>query len=226
MIKKPYYTIDPKFITDNNPLVLGGSEFGLFSYLIYSSLYDIAPIIKPLIKYLSDMVRFLDRLDLPILWVTPAKMHIGGTHIEFEKKRTRSKLSGVSKPITLSLPTGKTDKKKNARGFIANLIHSLDASHINLIINRINQREGGMPLYTIHDCYATTPNFMAELNRIVLSTFIEQYFDSNYLTMLHRNLLEQLNSLPIEIDEGQTVTDPETGEIIAIPQIPPIILAY
>lgn len=153
-------------------------------------------------------------------------MHISGSHTEYEKKRTRSCLSGISKPITLSLPTGKTDTKKNVRGFVANLIHSLDASHINLIINRINKREGGIPLYTIHDCYATTPNFMGQLNQVVLSTFIDQYFDSNYLNTLHRNLLEQLNSLPLEVDEvSQTVTDPETGEVIEIPQIPGIILA-
>lgn len=66
VLKKPYYIINPKYVTDDKPLVLGASEFGVLSYLIYSSLYDIAPVINPLIKYLSSMVRFLDKLKLPI----------------------------------------------------------------------------------------------------------------------------------------------------------------
>jgi DNA-dependent RNA polymerase len=59
-----------------------------------------------------------------------------------------------------------------------NLIHSLDASNIHLLTLKLT----GQPLYTVHDCFATTANNMSQLNKLIKEAFIQIYFtDGNYL---------------------------------------------
>jgi DNA-directed RNA polymerase len=59
-----------------------------------------------------------------------------------------------------------------------NLVHSLDASNVHLLCNNLT----GQPLYTIQDCFATTPNNMEFIEHCVKDAFIKIYFSSgNYL---------------------------------------------
>ena len=50
------------------------------------------------------------------------------------------------------------------------------------------------PLYTIHDCFATTTSRMNDLKGIVNTIFASMYFDKPYLLDLHNSLLIQLSS--------------------------------
>ena len=72
-----------------------------------------------------------------------------------------------------------------------NLVHSLDATNIHLLCNNLT----GQPLYTIHDCFATTANNMFILEDRVKSAFISIYFSKgNYLEKMHNSIIEQINS--------------------------------
>ena len=50
------------------------------------------------------------------------------------------------------------------------------------------------PLFTIHDCFATTPNNMEQLNQLVKASFSEIYFGKNYLIKMHNSFLDQIKS--------------------------------
>jgi len=93
---------------------------------------------------------------------------------QFESKITQSNLVQYSKPITIKLPLNKLDNKSIISGFMPNLIHSLDASNIHLLIPKLTDQ----PLYTVHDCFATTANNMSKLDNLILikETFIQIYF--------------------------------------------------
>src|SRR5882762_5986359 len=107
----------------------------------------------------------------------------------FKRQKTRSKLVESSKPITISLPTNKLDKNQIRRSFMPNLIHSLDASNIHLIIPKLKN----IPIYTIHDCFATSVNNMVLLDFVVKSTFINIYFgDFNFMESMHTQLIKQI----------------------------------
>ena len=74
-----------------------------------------------------------------------------------------------------------------------NLIHSLDASNIHLLTLKLDNT----PLYTIHDCFATTPNNMSfkHMEELIKLSFIEIYFkDRSYIENMDMNLHLQLNS--------------------------------
>ena len=57
--------------------------------------------------------------------------------IKYENIRTKTKLIPNSKPVTISLPTNNLDTVKIRRSFMPNLIHSLDASNIHLLIQKL-----------------------------------------------------------------------------------------
>jgi DNA-directed RNA polymerase len=107
-----------------------------------------------------------------------------------------------------------------------NLIHSLDASNIQLFINKV---EKPIPFYTIHDCFASLPNNMKYLEFKVKEAFIEIYFkDINYVVMLHQQLINQIKSAAVVCTDssGQEyitiLSDKKKNEVkrMIIPQLP------
>jgi DNA-directed RNA polymerase len=81
-----------------------------------------------------------------------------------------------------------------------NFIHSMDATNIQLLVNNLidkypnNNINSNINLYTIHDCFATTHNFMNIINYEVKLAFIKIYFYSDYFDYLHNNFINQIRS--------------------------------
>jgi DNA-directed RNA polymerase len=91
----------------------------------------------------------------------------------------KSNLYSGNKPINITLPSKKLDKLSIKRSLMPNLIHSLDATNIQLLINKLNKDQ---LIYTIHDCFASLPNKMINLEEKVKEAFLEIYFtDKNYV---------------------------------------------
>ena len=130
-----------------------------------------------------------------VTWITPIGMVVNATYQLFKSKQTKAFAISMSKPITLSIPTGQIDVVKSKRAFLANLVHSLDGSNIHLLIRLINQSNPGIPIYTVHDCFATTPNNMQSLERLVKDAFISIYFGTQgYMKKIHDHILDDLRT--------------------------------
>ena len=229
--KKCYYKIDPDFIRGQDKvLCLTASEFGVLSRFIYNSLYDMIPSLKLLTEFLNSLVKLLQKVDKPVIWITPSHLKINLSARNFVSVRTKTKLFKAAKPITISIPGEGYDYKAIQRGFIANFIHSLDAANIHILIKMLKDLNlDNIPLYTIHDCFATTPNNMSILNKVVLSAFVKLYFDSNYIENLNNNIIAQICSYGYEIEEkeGQKYLmnrSEESDELIPLPSIPDELL--
>ena len=53
-----------------------------------------------------------------------------------------------------------------------------------------------MPAFTVHDCFATTPNNIDKMVEIVKQAFILIYFkDKGYLIKFHEHILNELNEM-------------------------------
>lgn len=159
--------------------------------LLYKTIIDNIPTLKTLRGYLNKWTRILILCDEDFNWVTPAGLEIYTMSREFEAKKTRTSLLPNSKFVTLQLPTNKIDSYRSKLSFIANMIHSLDANNIVFLIKLIEK--SGIPLYTVHDCFASTPNNMEYLDLNVKKAFINIYLqDESFLEMMHNNFVEQL----------------------------------
>lgn len=96
--------------------------------------------------------------------------------------------------MSIRSKTGKVNVIKRKRAFLANLVHSLDARNIHLLVKLMNKNKVNIPIYTIHDCFATRANNMySVLEPLVKEAFIEIYFsDQGFLSKIHENIINEL----------------------------------
>jgi DNA-directed RNA polymerase len=99
------------------------------------------------------------------------------------------KRSSVSLPIIK-----KIDTIANKTAFMPNFIHSLDSANIYLLINDLIDNKININLFTIHDCFASTPESMELVNIQVRLAFSKMYFDQDYLKVLHKSFLSQIQN--------------------------------
>ena len=189
--KKQLFKVMGEFTKDGNVAYLLPAEVNILGDTVYKGLLDNLPSLRILSDYLDAMLRILLKLDLPVIWITPSGLKISLSHLKYDNIRTSSSLVRNGGPVTISIPTEDLDTRKIKTSFMPNLVHSLDASNIHLLCNNLR----GQPLYTIHDCFATTANNMSALENQVKSAFISIYFsEGNYLEKMHNSMIQQINS--------------------------------
>ena len=135
--------------------------------------------------------------------ITPAGLKIQYNNVKFNNKEVQAKVLPTSKVSTIKLPTDKIDSLKTRRSFMPNFIHSLDASNVHLLLKSISNKK--LAIYTVHDCFAGTPNNMINLKKLVKKAFIDIYFNKEgYLIKTHKYFIENIKSATDPLIEEHT----------------------
>lgn len=73
--------------------------------------------------------------------------------------------------------------------FMPNLIHSLDSANFHILVNNNNliKDKININLFTIHDCFASSPETLDIINIEVRKAFSMMYFNQDYLLKLHES---------------------------------------
>lgn len=196
-------------------LTLTPQQFGQLTKIVYFVLTKELPSLRSLGEYFDKMLDIFIELGLPITWVTPVGLIIKYTNIKFESRKIKAKILKTSKIATIRLPTYFVDKLAMKRSFMPNFIHSLDAANVHILISSMSNKS--LPVFTVHDCFASTPNNMNKMERLVKSAFIDIYFtDEGYLLKLHKHLTQTIKSAT-ESYSPMVLND--TGEISTISSI-------
>lgn len=108
-----------------------------------------------------------------IKWITPSGFPVTQVYWETEEHRINTKLCGNAK---LSIRSDADDPKKSRHrnGIAPNFVHSLDASHLTLVVNRA-KAEGIDAFAMIHDDYGTHAADTPRLYQIIREVFVEMY---------------------------------------------------
>jgi hypothetical protein len=85
----------------------------------------------------------------------------------------------------------------------------MDSANIQLLVRNLKNKykNKNINLYTIHDCFASTPDFMSILNNEVKIAFIQLYFDSNYIETMHNSFLKQIESFTTIFKECEKINN-------------------
>lgn len=86
------------------------------------------------------------------------------------------------------------DSRREVQAIIPNIIHSLDASHLTMLIDKWDSY-----ILPIHDCFGTHPNDMFKLAELVRESFILLYSNNDFLTKIDYKFRENLKDYKIEI---------------------------
>ena len=119
------------------------------------------------------------------------------------KTTIRSPLKNTDKKYKISkiLNPG-YDHSKNNSSLIPNIIHSFDATHMQLIINKFYKKGEREDFWAVHDCFGSHACDIVDLRKIIKNTFIELYKDLDLSTFM-KQVLENSNNEFGEVIQGK-----------------------
>ena len=128
-----------------------------------------------------------------IRWKTPS-----GFPVKYEAFRTddfkcRGTLNGKQIKHVLKVPTNIPDIRSYMCGISPNYIHSMDASHMALVIDRWDGVFGA-----VHDSFSTQGCDVDQLLDITKETFIEMYDVEDYFDKMTEDVLSNTEGFEVE----------------------------
>ena len=86
------------------------------------------------------------------------------------------------------------DSRKQIRALMPNLIHSLDATSLIMLIDKYfkENKSDVKNFYSIHDCFAVTCNNVVDLIKIIKLVYIKIYSEDNYLKKFDQGIIDSI----------------------------------
>ena len=125
-----------------------------------------------IMTWLRDIARTLGKAGLGMAWTSPAGFPVG--HEMREPKECR--LATADKRIIIyeDDQTRAIDWRKQVDGIVAHLVHSLDAAHMMLTVNRLHS-QGLRHFAMVHDSFGVHACDVDMLNRVLREEFVRIY---------------------------------------------------
>jgi DNA-directed RNA polymerase len=181
------------------------------------------PKLTALAEYLKDVAKISNALEIPIPWVLPTGLVIKQQF--YEKKTLRVKPFAYTKNMLNLTVLVKTQFNKNKQkiALMPNLVHSLDAASLCLVIvNYLNQKTN-VNFYSIHDCFAVPCNKVQTLTGLLKFAYCIIYSDNKYLLEFDANF----RSTILNTYGTEAITSKEEKEKIKIKiKMDTIVLKY
>ena len=212
-----YALINKRFIyrpknEDLGDVNLTYKDIWKLSSIIYNILFKSHPVLNEIMEYFKEMVMLLNKLKLPIQWITPYGVLITQKYATFTKYDITSSMSGKRKKITLSKYKLDNDNKeiineiKQVNSFIPNFIHSMDASNIVILVKKVTELNLNLNIITIHDCFGIHANQAELLSYLVKESFISIYGKKDCINKFHSISLEMIKST-YKIEKNKVIDD-------------------
>ena len=163
-----------------------------------------------ILEELSELVKYRDTLE-PILvrgngkdritWTTPSGFPVVYTKFRQATKKGVSTIAGynngsANRPSQIGHSANVPTRFPEVRGFICgispNIIHSLDASHMAMVIDRWNGEFGA-----VHDSFSAHACDIDKLVKLTKETFIEMYDTPSFYNYLENEIVSDKRYLDV-----------------------------
>lgn len=151
----------------------GFGKFKDSAYLTHNMFNAIAETIPATVtgmKFLQDVAMQVG--DKPLEWYSPTGFWIHFNAKHQDSKRIAVRSAGVDL-VWIRVTTDKTSKMKMNSGAAPNYVHSMDASHLCLVVNEMEK--DGMDVVCIHDSIGTHAGDVTQLHKHIRESFINLY---------------------------------------------------
>lgn len=165
-------------------------------------------------RFLQKCSSALAHESKPTNWVTPLGFPVQNLYQEYSTKRVElflhdrkvsvkdakvydkvTKEGKVNRRLQIafnSKPTGVIKKIKSKSTIAANWIHSLDACHLQAVVNAAVQA-GIVDLLLIHDSFATHACDTSDFQWLIKRTFIEMYVNNDVFNQFRERVLQDIS---------------------------------
>ncbi len=179
----------------------------------------IAPIVEQAIRstvkraaeamdWLKKSVKLLIACDRPVTWATPLGFPVQQRYFKTNGKRYFVWFQGVRMRIQLRSDTKTPDGRKQQSAVAPNFVHSMDAAHLQRVVNRMVEEGVTTDFAVIHDSFGVHACDVDELQFVIRDEFIRLYSEDQL--GIYRDYVVQC--LP-EDHKGDVLPTPEAGEL-------------
>jgi DNA-directed RNA polymerase len=172
---------------------LQGSKYKNAWYLaekIDLAVRDVVISAARLMDWMRACAEALGREGKPVEWVTPSGFPCRMRYLDQEDKRIE--VNGIKLTIKADLPV--VDVAAQMRGVVANVVHSLDASHLVLTCHGVME-DGLTSFQFIHDSYGTHAGAIHVVEKRLREQFVEMHTE-NLVMGLHDWMVESGIEIP------------------------------
>ncbi len=120
-------------------------------------------------KWMKSYAKEIAKKEEAILWKTPLDLEV--KQVEFKADKVKVSI-GDGRKVEFNIYTDELDKSSHSKGLSPNYIHSLDASHLIMTINRLKE-VGINDVITVHDSFATHANDVGTMSVVLRKAFVE-----------------------------------------------------
>ena len=201
-------------ITKDNPH-FKGFEDPASKYLaskIWQSVQDVVVKGAQAMEYLQKLARRVVNSGYPVQWETPLGLEVQQVYLERSKEMFKARL-GTS--LRLPIYYLKFDEQEELRkteqvnGIAPNFIHSLDSTHLMMVVNESNLQN----YTTIHDSFGTSLGEAHKLKEVIRQQFYKLYTEYEPLKDF-REQAEQLIGESLEDIEEPTQGELDIEEVL------------
>lgn len=190
-------------------LSLKGIDFNILCRTLYICLYREYPKLEKLIKYFKDIAKIANKLNIAIPWYLPNGLSVFQKYYGTKKIKYKPYLF-TKDLLTLNLiDKNKFNARKQSRALMPNLVHSLDAVNLALLIDNFFKENKFNNFYSVHDCFACTCNNVKLIAELLKQSYYKIYITDQFLLSFDENFK---NSIKFQLSENsfsektQTIT--------------------
>jgi hypothetical protein len=203
-IKEELTPIDKdNFMIDNDPnKKLTRKEIETIADAIFAIIYKYFPKLISLTRYFKQVSKISNNLNIPIPWTLPTGLRINQQF--FNTTQIFIKPFSYEKD-TLKieiLNPKKFNTRKQTQALMPNLIHSLDAASLNLVIESFFKEASTNSFFSIHDCFAVSCDKVELLTGLLKHAYVKLYLEESYLKKFD---LEFKDKLKLTLGENYEV---------------------
>jgi DNA-directed RNA polymerase len=153
----------------------------LLARAIYEAIEGTVPSAKEVRDYSQQLAELCASENKPLRWTTPLGLPVHNRYHEPEIAIIRTPLKGGRSRRT-KLVVGDKEKilkRKAVNAVAANVVHSIDAAHLQLVA--LAAAEEGISMVSVHDCFGCLAPHAQRLNEIIREQFVQLHKRNNLL---------------------------------------------
>lgn len=168
----------------NNPFDNVRDASFYISRHIWDSIDGVIGSARKVMDYVKDIGALYSAANQPMEWITPTNFLVRQAYPDTKSRQIKTKIDGNILVVKHHTEIeGKINKSKTRTGASPNFIHSLDAAHLTMTINRC-QQEGMKDFAMVHDSYGTHSSNMVRMSEILRESFVDMYEQNDVLSDL------------------------------------------
>lgn len=155
--------------------------------------------------WLKGVSKIISKQEIPTGWTTPLGFRVLQPYLKSKGKRIKLWFQGVEMKLQLTFEGDKIDGAKQQSAVAPNFVHSLDACHLMMTVNRMEEVTNSFAV--IHDSFGVHACDVDELHYALRDEFIRLYSGEVLVDFYQESLLR----LPGE-EWPNVPSPPEAGE--------------